>query len=209
MALKSKKQRKQSIVKESYDDLVNAYLKTYLIEMDVRMDPREGFNDDPFVDPTEDMSGGVELTPEEMRKIVAAEVGEEQALTMSDQDIEYFYDYHFGEPEDVSELEKNILALQPNNDEENEGVVGEDDEQEQLEFNTWLKQKFKDRPEFLKNLAYDQDMVMDLFHDFRQEKSQNQPAEEDYEEECEDNCQCDRCKGNNGEKMLNFYGFTK
>lgn len=209
MALKSKKQRKQSIVKESYDDLVNAYLKTYLIEMDVRMDPREGFNDDPFVDPTEDMSGGVELTPEEMRKIVAAEVGEEQASTMSDQDIEYFYDYHFGEPEDVSELEKNILALQPNNEEENEGVVDEDDEQEQLEFNTWLKQKFKDRPEFLKNLAYDQDMVMDLFYDFRQEKSQNQPAEEDYEEECEDNCQCDRCKDSNGKKMLDFYGFTK
>lgn len=86
-------------------------------------------------------------------------------------------------------------------------------EQENREFNEWLKQKFKDRPVFLRNLAYDQDMLADLFYDFKQERAQAQSGEEDYEEECEsakEGCKCDNCpecqsNQEQGKQMLSFY----
>jgi hypothetical protein len=112
-----KKEIKKFLKKESYDDVINSYLKKYLIEMDVRMDPREGFDGDPFIDPTEDM--GEKITPDN------------------------------------------------------------DTEQENREFTAWLKEKFKDRPGFLKNLRYDQDMVSDLFYDFKQEKAQGKDTKPD------------------------------
>lgn len=135
----------KSKLKESYDDVVNNYLKKYLIEMDVRQ------------------------TPEEVEGIVN-------------------YPY-----EEVA-ADKNA-------------------EQEDHEFNEWLKQKFKDRPGFLRNLAYDQDMLADLFYDFKQERVQTQSGEEDYEEECEsakEGCKCNNCpecqsNQKQGSQMLSFY----
>jgi hypothetical protein len=89
---------------------------------------------------------------------------------------------------------------------------------EDREFNEWLKQKFKDRPGFLRNLPYDQDMVTDLLHDFRQERAQS--GKEDDDEECKstkdgcgcakDGCKCDNCpecqaNQEQGDQMLSFY----
>ena len=180
MPSKPEKQRKQSVVKESYDDLVNAYLKMHLIESDLRMDPREGFDGDPFVDPTEDMSGNMELTPEEMRKVVAVEAGEEQASMMSDQEIERYYNEVVGGPEENVEYQEMYIVVSQAMGEEKASMLS---------------------PEEIKQAYYyiEKDPSM----------GQDGGNEEDYEEECEDNCQCDRCKGGNGEKMLNFYGFTK
>lgn len=91
-------------------------------------------------------------------------------------------------------------------------------EQEDREFNEWLKQKFKDRieddPKFLRNLVYDPDWLSDLLYDFEQERAQAQ-SRKDYEEECEsakEGCKCDNCpecQGNQdqGNQMLSFYGF--
>jgi len=90
---------------ESYDGLVNEYLKMYLLEMDTR----EGFPlDDPFIDPTEDMSDGVELSPEEMYTVVSQAMGEEKASKLSPEEIEqaYYYiqkDPSMGQDEDYEE----------------------------------------------------------------------------------------------------------
>lgn len=132
IAIALNKAGKSKKLKESYDDAINSYLKKYLIEMDIRRDPREieGVVDTPDIDETE---------------------------------------------------------------------------QEDYEFNEWLKEKFKDRPGFLKNLPYDQDMVTDLLYDFRQEKKQGQTPNEDYEEESESSdCQDDN--QNIKSDILTFYG---
>jgi hypothetical protein len=236
-----KKEIKKFLKKESYDSIVNSYLKKYLLEMDTR----EGFPlDDPFIDPTEDMSDGVELSPEEKREIVAREVGEEQISMMSDQEIEQYYNdvVQLSPEEDIEYQEMYIVVSQAMGEEkasklspekikqayyeiENNPSMGmeEDEESEQgdREFIAWLKNKFKDRPEFLKNLRYDQDMVTDLLYDFRREKAQGNSSEddEDYEEEdCESahqGCTCDGCSqcmanrekasGGGDDQMLNFY----
>jgi hypothetical protein len=235
------KQLKAIMANESYDNIVNSYLKKYLLEMDTR----EGFPlDDPFIDPTEDMSDGVELSPEEKREIVAREVGEEQISMMSDQEIEQYYNdvVQLSPEEDIEYQEMYIVVSQAMGEEkasklspekikqayyeiENNPSMGleedEESEQEDREFIAWLKNKFKDRPEFLKNLRYDQDMVTDLLYDFRREKAQGNSSEddEDYEEEdCESahqGCTCDGCpqcmanrekaSGGRDDQMLNFY----
>jgi len=90
---------------ESYDGLVNEYLKMYILEMDTR----EGFPlDDPFIDPTEDMSDGVMLSPEEMYVVVSQAMGEEKASKLSPEEIEqaYYYiqkDPSMGQDEDYEE----------------------------------------------------------------------------------------------------------
>lgn len=88
----SKKKIKDFLKKESYDSLVNQYLKTYLLEMDIRQDPREGFGGDPFVDPTEDMGEG-DTTPQEMYDVVAKQIGDQKASMLSGEEIQqYYYD---------------------------------------------------------------------------------------------------------------------
>jgi len=108
-----------------------------------------------------------------------------------------------------SYLKKYLIEMDVRRDpREIEGVVDTPDidetEQEDHEFNEWLKEKFKDRPGFLKNLPYDQYMVMDLLYDFRQEKKQGQTPNEDYEEESESSdCQDDN--QNTKSDILTFY----
>lgn len=84
------KEIKKFLKKESYDDVVNSYLKKYLLEMDVRQDPREGFGGDPFVDPTEEMEP-LEVSREEMLKAVAHVVGNEKASMLSDDELKEYY----------------------------------------------------------------------------------------------------------------------
>lgn len=87
---------KSKVKKESYDELVNNYLKTYLLEMDVRQDPREGFDGDPFVDPTEDLDadeGCEDVSIQDMYKAVARKVGARQVSMMSGEEIKDAY-YH-------------------------------------------------------------------------------------------------------------------
>jgi len=156
MLSKPEKQRKQTVIKESYDSLVNTYLRMNLIESDmgteVRMDPREqeGITDEPEIDDYSSLDG--EISHDEMVNAVinAFETqsgnrfqAEVQAHNMSPEEVKQAYYYIQKDPS-----------------------MGAEDEE-------------------MSN------------------------GEEDYEEECEDNCQCNRCKGGNGEKMLNFYGFTK
>jgi len=100
------KQRKQPVIKESYDDLVNAYLKMHLIEsdlgMEVRMDPREqeGITDEPEIDDYSPLDG--EISHEEMINAVVdafeAQSGdrfqaEVQAHNMSPEEVKQAYYY--------------------------------------------------------------------------------------------------------------------
>ena len=148
------KEIKKFLKKESYDDLVNAYLKMHLIEsdlgMEVRMDPREqeGITDEPEIDDYSPLDN--EISHEEMINAVIdafeAQSGdrfqaEVQAHNMSPEEVKQAYYYIQKDPS-----------------------MGAEDEE-------------------MSN------------------------GEEDYEEECEDGCQCERCKGSDGSKMLNFYGF--
>lgn len=109
VAIALNKAGKSKKLKESYDDIVNSYLKKYLLEMDVRQDPREGFGGDPFIDPTEDMDDeDEEVSPEEMYKAVAAAVGEQKASMMSGEEVRetYYYmqkDPSMGKDEDYEE----------------------------------------------------------------------------------------------------------
>lgn len=114
VAIALNKAGESKLKKESYDELVNEYLKTYLLEMDVRQDPREGFGGDPFIDPTEDMGEGEieaedeEVSMEEMYRVVAQAVGEQKASMMSGQEVRetYYYiqkDPSMGQDEDYEE----------------------------------------------------------------------------------------------------------
>jgi len=84
------KKIKKFLKTESYDAVVNSYLKKYLIEMDVRQDPREGFGGDPFIDTTEEMEP-LEVSPEEMFKAVANVIGQQKASMLSGDEVKEYY----------------------------------------------------------------------------------------------------------------------
>lgn len=157
------KEIKKFLKKESYDDLVNAYLKMHLIESDmgteVRMDPREqeGITDEPEIDDYSPLDN--EISHDEMVNAVIdafeAQSGnrfqaEVQAHNMSPEEVKQAYYY---------------IQKDPSMGAEEEEMSNTDD----------------------------------------MSGGEEMPTDED----CEDGCQCERCKGSSGGKMLNFYGFTK
>lgn len=100
------KEIKKFLKKESYDDLVNTYLKMHLIEgdlgMEVRMDPREqeGITDEPEIDDYSSLDG--EISHDEMVNAVInafeAQSGnrfqaEVQAHNMSPEEVKQAYYY--------------------------------------------------------------------------------------------------------------------
>lgn len=181
------KEIKKFLKKESYDDLVNEYLKTYLLEMDVRQDPREGFGGDPFVDPTEDMGEG-KMSVEEMREVVAREAGEEEAAAMSDNEIQRYYYAVVGVPEgNITPQEMYDVVAAEVGEQKASMMSGEE-----------IKQYY-----------------YDVVGSYPPDEDQEEASKMNNEEECESakqgcNCGgCPDCSKNNQNKMLQFYGFTK
>jgi hypothetical protein len=187
VAIALNKAGKSKKLKESYDDIVNSYLKTYLLEMDIRQDPREGFGGDPFVDPTEDMGEG-KMSVEEMREVVAREAGEEEAAAMSDNEIQRYYYAVVGVPEgNITPQEMYDVVAAEVGEQKASMMSGEE-----------IKQYY-----------------YDVVGSYPPDEDQEEASKMNNEEECESakqgcNCGgCPDCSKNDENKMLQFYGFTK
>lgn len=182
----SKKTIKKFLKKESYDDVVNSYLKKYLLEMDVRRSPEE--QDGAIIDiPDIDDYSPLEVSPEEMREIVKREVGEEQFSMMSDDEIEQYYNdvVQLSPEENIPQREMYIVVSQ---------AIGEE-------------KASKMSPEEIKQAYYNIENNPSMGED--------EDYEEEDCESAHQGCTCDGCSqcmanreqasGGGDDQMLNFY----